>query len=287
MHGDPVRIIRSAAFTTDPAGGNPAGVVLDAEGLDDPQMQRIAAEVDYAETAFVTDLDDAGVGIRYFSPIAEVPFCGHATIATAIALVEEGRAPLGELTFRTPVGPLVIRTRRDGDTVIASFTSVEPEVRPLPAGALAQLLDLIGVSQADLDERMPPAIAFAGNEHPLLALRERSVFDAFTFDPAAARALLDRYGWPATITVIHAGPAGELTARNIFPVGRITEDPATGSAAAAIGGYLRIRDLVTPPATRTIRQGEHVGRPSTLEVQIPATGGITVSGTAVEIPAPD
>lgn len=281
------RIIRSAAFTTDPAGGNPAGVVLDAEGMDDSEMQRIAAEVDYAETAFVIDLDEAGVSIRYFSPIAEVPFCGHATIATAIALVEHDRAPLGELTFRTPVGPLVIRTRRDAGTVVASFTSVEPEVRPLPDGALTQLLDLIGVTEADLDERMPPAIAFAGNEHPFLALRERSVFDAFTFDPGVARALLNQYRWPATIIVVHAGPDDQLAARNIFPVGRITEDPATGAAAAAIGGYLRIRGLVSPPATRLIRQGEHVGRPSELGVEIPASGGIIVSGTAVEIPSPD
>lgn len=281
------RIIRSAAFTTDPAGGNPAGVVLDAEGMDDSEMQRIAAEVDYAETAFVIDLDEAGVSIRYFSPIAEVPFCGHATIATAIALVEHDRAPLGELTFRTPVGPLVIRTRRDAGTVVASFTSVEPEVRPLPDGALTQLLDLIGVTEADLDERMPPAIAFAGNDHPLLVLRERSVFDAFTFDPGVARALLNQYRWPATIIVVHAGPDDQFAARNIFPVGRITEDPATGAAAAAIGGYLRIRGLVSPPATRLIRQGEHVGRPSELEVEIPASGGIIVSGTAVEIPSPD
>ena len=278
-----VRIIRSAAFTSDPAGGNPAGVVLHAEGLDDAAMQRIAAEVDYAETAFVTGVGESNPSIRYFSPIAEVPFCGHATIATAVALVEHGHVQVGELTFRTPVGPIVIRTARSDGAVSASFTSVEPVVDPMADETLAQLTDLIGVGAGDVSRVMPPALVFAGNIHPLLALTDRKVFDSFAFDPAAARSLMDRNGWPATIVIIHGTVDGGITARNIFPVGRITEDPATGSAAAAIGAYVRAHGLVSPPASVVIHQGEHVGRPSILTVEIPESGGITVSGTAVEI----
>src|SRR4051794_20270428 len=95
-------VLRYAAFTTSPDGGNPAGVVLDAAGLDDVAMQAIAADVGYSETAFLTgpavvpagagrDEADPGarhVVVRYFSPLAEVPFCGHATIATAVAHAE-------------------------------------------------------------------------------------------------------------------------------------------------------------------------------------------------------
>ena len=278
-----VDVIRSAAFTEDPTGGNPAGIVLDASELDDTQMQRIATEVGYAETAFVMDLDEVSLTIRYFSPFAEVPFCGHATIATSVALVKRNLAQLGGLTFRTAVGPILIQTQRSGGVVRASFTSVEPSIQPMPSDALAQLLELIHVEEHDLDSQMPPALVFAGNTHPLLALRDRETFDAFTFDPARARALLDLHGWPATITVIHGSAHGGITARNIFPVGGITEDPATGSAAAAIGAYLRERGLVSAPASIVIHQGQHVGRPSVLAVEIPATGGITVSGTAVEI----
>jgi len=80
-------VLRYAAFTSDPAGGNPAGVVLDARGLDDQAMQAIAAEVGYSETAFVVD-----GSVRYFSPKAEVPFCGHATIASAVARADRGSA---------------------------------------------------------------------------------------------------------------------------------------------------------------------------------------------------
>ncbi|UOQ60836.1 PhzF family phenazine biosynthesis protein [Leucobacter rhizosphaerae] len=281
-----VPVIRSAAFTSDPSGGNPAGIVLDASEFTDLEMQGLATAVDYAETAFVTGADADGVSIRYFSPVAEVPFCGHATIATAIALVERGLRAPGDLTFRTPVGPVLLRTARIGGRIRAAFTSVEPSVEAMPPADLAELLALIGLTEPDLSADMPPALAFAGNVHPLLVLSDRRAFDTFAFDPDAARILMDAHGWPATITVLHGSAADGLVARNIFPVGRITEDPATGSAAAAVGAYLRALDLVEAPATIEIRQGAHVGRPSLLTVEIPRSGGITVSGTAVELPDP-
>lgn len=278
------QILRLAAFAADPAGGNPAGVVLDAADLDDREMQRIAAEVDYAETAFVTARDEDGVDIRYFSPIAEVPFCGHATVATAVALVDHGETPAGELTFRTPVGPVVIRTAKTaGGGTTASFTSVEPAVDELPAAVLDRLLAEIGVDESALDGRMPPALAYAGNRHPIVVIASRAVFDDFTFDPAAMRALMDEQEWRGTVTILHAPTPSLLTARNLFPVGRITEDPATGSAAASVGAYLRARRLVTTPAEITILQGEHVGRASRLDVRIPVSGGIVVTGTATPI----
>lgn len=285
-------ILRYAAFTTDPAGGNPAGIVLDAGGLDEPAMLRIAAEVDYAETAFLTsDAADAVAprGIRYFSPVAEVPFCGHATVATAIALAE--REGVGTMRFATPVGEVRIDTEEVDGRLVASFTSVEPSVEAMLDDVLAELLDLLGLDRAALDERHRPAIAYAGNRHPVLVVADGAAFDAFTFDPVVARTLMDARGWPATITVLHREPDAldgglRFEARNVFPVGRITEDPATGAAAAAVGGYLRESGAVRPPARVRIAQGRHVGRPSELVVDIPEHGGIVVSGSAVPIAAP-
>ena len=93
-------VLRYTAFTTDPAGGNPAGVVLDATGLDAAAMLEIAAGVGYSETAFLVPRDgDGEFDVRYFSPLVEVPFCGHATVASAVAL---GRT--GALRFHTPAG---------------------------------------------------------------------------------------------------------------------------------------------------------------------------------------
>jgi PhzF family phenazine biosynthesis protein len=94
-------VLRYAVFTNDPAGGNPAGVVLDASGLDETTMRAIAAEVGYSETAFVTSQANDTFAVRYFSPESEVPFCGHATIATAVAYVERHQAD--ELRFDPPL----------------------------------------------------------------------------------------------------------------------------------------------------------------------------------------
>ncbi|MFC9918196.1 PhzF family phenazine biosynthesis protein [Agromyces binzhouensis] len=279
-------ILRYAAFTTDPAGGNPAGIVLDAAALDDAAMLAVAGEVGYAETAFVAGGDGEVRGIRYFSPVAEVPFCGHATVATAVAVAE--REGPGRIRFATPVGEVAIETAEVDGRIVASFTSVEPRVEPMPAEVLSELLDLVGLDAGALDERHPPRIAFGGNRHPVLVLADSRAFDDFTFDPGRARALMDEHGWPATITVLRRladAPDGGLRfeARNIFPVGSIVEDPATGAAAAAVGGYLRELGAVAPPARVVIVQGRHVGRPSELVVDVPATGGIVVSGSAVPI----
>lgn len=281
-------ILRYTAFTDDPEGGNPGGVVLDASSLDAAAMQRVAADVDYAETAFITGESGGARVVRYFSPVAEVPFCGHATVATAVAIAE--REGPGVIRFATSVGEVVIETSEIDGALRAAFTSVEPETAPLPDAVVQSLLDLFGITPADLDERYPPLLAFAGNRHPVIVLRDAGVFDGFEFDPAAARELMDAQGWPATIIVLHRlrdAPDGSLRfeARNPFPVGRITEDPATGAAAAATGAYLRALGVVTPPARVLIEQGRHVGRPSELVVDIPERGGIVVSGRAVPIPA--
>jgi PhzF family phenazine biosynthesis protein len=281
MNSDP-EILRYAAFTTDPAGGNPAGVVLDAGMLSAERMQAIAREVDYAETAFVTGFDGRAHRIRYFSPVAEVPFCGHATIATAVALAE--RQGIGEIRFEAVVGEIPILTTSDGTgTLRAAFTSVEPALADFPPGVLAELLLAIDLTAEQLDARFPPRVSFAGNWHPVLVVAEQADFDDFTFVPDVVRTMMDDNGWAGTVTLVHALGGDGFEARNLFPVGRITEDPATGSAAASLGGYLRAMGAVTPPARVTVHQGRHVGRDSELTVDIPSTGGITVSGSAVAI----
>lgn len=281
-------VLRYAAFSTTPDGGNPAGLVLDARHMDEAGMLAVAAAVGYAETAFVTeqgvDGDARRSRVRYFSPIAEVPFCGHATIALAVALsVRDG---VGFFTFDTPVGPVVIETAGEGADITASFTAVEPRLAEFDDSVLAELLGLLGVGLGDLDPAYPPRIAYSGNWHPVLVLAETTnLFDSFAFDPEAVRRLMDVQGWAATVTILRRIADGEFEARNLFPVGAITEDPATGAAAAAVGAYLRFLGLVEPPSRVLIHQGRHVGRPGLLTVDIPATGGIAVSGRAVRLPA--
>ena len=269
-------ILRYAAFTDTPEGGNPAGVVLDASGLDDAEMQAIAADVGYSETAFVTAADGTDMTVRYFSPLAEVPFCGHATIATGVAW--GARNGDGVLRMATPAG-LVEVAVADG---VATLTSVAPSSAPLDDAGLDELLAALGWSRSDLDPELPPRVGYAGAHHPVVGIAAYETLAALDYDFERLGALMAARDWTTIQLVWRDGP-DRFRSRNPFPPGGVVEDPATGAAAAAFGGYLRELGLVSPPATVTIDQGIELGRPSLLTVRIPVEGGISVSGTAVPI----
>jgi PhzF family phenazine biosynthesis protein len=270
-------ILRYAAFTDTPEGGNPAGVVLDASGLDDAEMQAIAAEVGYSETAFITAAEGTDMRVRYFSPLAEVPFCGHATIATGVAWGERNGG--GVLRMTTPAGLVEVEVA-DG---VATLTSVPPATAPLDDADLGELLAALGWSRSDLDPELPPRIGYAGAHHPVIAAAAYETLAGLDYDFERLGALMAARDW-TTIQLVHRSAPDRFHSRNPFPPGGVVEDPATGAAAAAFGGYLRELGLVTPPATVTIDQGLELGRPSLLTVTIPVDGGISVSGTAVAIP---
>ncbi|MEU1935166.1 PhzF family phenazine biosynthesis protein [Streptomyces coeruleorubidus] len=278
-----MEILRYVAFSTDPKGGNPAGVVLDATGSDDATMLATAAEVGYSETAFAVDSGDGSLDVRYFSPLAEVPFCGHATIATAVAHAE--RHGTGRLRLRTAAGPVTVTTDRAADgTLVATLVSVAPRTAPLEEADLAELLGILGWSAGDLDPALPPRAAFAGAWHPVIAAASRDRLAGLDYDMAALGALMAREDW-TTIDLVWRESPTVFHARNPFPPGGVVEDPATGAAAAAFGGYLRELGLVGTPATLTVHQGVDMGRPSTITVTVPAEAGtgIGVTGTAVRL----
>lgn len=277
-------ILRYTAFSADPAGGNPAGVVLDAAGLTDAQMLAIAAEVGYSETAFVTAADgaagDRALDVRYFSPKREVSFCGHATVATAVALAE--RTGPGELLFRTPAGevPVTVAAGPDG-ALRATLTSVEPHVEPIAEDALAEALAALRWPAADLDPAFPPRVAYAGARHLVLAAATRARLADLDYDferLAAFMTGLDlttvQLVWRESATVYHV--------RDPFPVGGVVEDPATGAAALAFGAYLR--ELGPVPDRLTLHQGDDLGRPGVLTLELRAGDPrVRVSGAATAL----
>ncbi|NEE02989.1 PhzF family phenazine biosynthesis isomerase [Phytoactinopolyspora halotolerans] len=280
-----LEILRYAAFTSDPSGGNPAGVVLDSDELSDVDMQRAALDVGYSETAFVStiDSDERHFRLRYFSPLAEVAFCGHATIATAVVLAE--RDGVGAFTFETQAGTVPIHTEKR-KAVIASLTSVPTRSRPTSDEELARLLAALRWSPDELDPDWPPHVAFAGNEHPILAADSRDRLADLNYDFDALQSLMRECGW-TTVQLFWPENKRTIHARDPFPVGGVIEDPATGAAAAAFGGYLRQLDRVTKATRLTILQGEDMGRRSELIVDVtPDDPRVTVSGAATPIPAP-
>jgi PhzF family phenazine biosynthesis protein len=275
-------VLRYAAFTERGAGGNPAGVVLDARDLDDNERLAIAAEVGYSETAFVEPEDDAGhYRVRYFSPRAEVTFCGHATIAAAVALAERGGA--GDLVFATLAGPIPVRTEASPAGYTATLTSVPTRTRPAEATELDAALAALGWRHEDLDPRYPAHVAFAGNDHLILAANTRARLADLDYDFEALSVLMDQRGW-TTVHLVHAHDPLTFSARDPFPPGGVVEDPATGAAAAAFGGYLRDLGFVEPPTNVIILQGEDMGRPSRLHLHLVAGDDrVRVTGTATSI----
>ncbi|MBW8482202.1 PhzF family phenazine biosynthesis protein [Actinomadura parmotrematis] len=278
-------ILHYAAFTGDPAGGNRAGVVLDAAGLDEGAMLAIAAGVGYSETAFLT-APPAGLGeegraftIRYYSPKVEVPFCGHATVAAAVALGE--RLGPGAFTFAARPGTVPVEVAGGPDGALAAtLTSVEPHTED--ADGVDEALAALGWAASDLDPAIPPRVAYAGSRHLVLAAatRERLADLDYDFDRllayCAARDLV-------TLQLVWRESADVYHARDPFPVGGVVEDPATGSAALALGAYLRELGLAGP-GVLTLHQGDDLGRPGVLTVELrDGDPRVRVTGAAVPL----
>ena len=272
---------RLAAFSNQDHGGNPAGVVIADTLPEAAEMQRIAAEVGFSETAFAAPQGD-GWRVRYFSPEAEVPFCGHATIALGAALAQR----FGERTFALALSQGSITVDgRPGPGGIYSAALQSPPTRSgaAPAASVDAVLDIFGLTRNDLDPRIPPAHIHAGADHLVLMLRSREKLAAMKYDFARAQVLMRRENW-VTVLLGYAESAQLFHTRNAFAFGGVEEDPATGASTAAFAGYLR--DLGWPHSGRIqVYQGDDMGAPSRLTAEIPASPGasIRVSGTVREL----
>ncbi|MCJ1677595.1 PhzF family phenazine biosynthesis protein [Streptomyces sp. APSN-46.1] len=281
-------VLRYTAFSDDPEGGNPAGVVLDASGLDEAAMLGIAAELGYSETAFLTAPPEGLAGesgraftVRYFSPQAEVPFCGHATVAAAVALAE--RIGPGELLFETRAGTVPVSVETAGGSPRATLTSVEPHVEEVSPQDLAEALAALDWPAADLDPAIQPRIAYAGARHLIIGAGTRARLADLAYDFTRLEALMRRLDLTTVQLVYREGPA-LFHVRDPFPVGGVVEDPATGAAAAAFGAYAREAGLVPADAVLTLHQGEDMGRPGILTVELrPGDPRVRVAGAGTSI----
>jgi PhzF family phenazine biosynthesis protein len=267
---------RIAAFSLGMNGGNPAGVVL-CEALPAAErMLAIAAEVGYSETVFAAP-SQGGWRVRYFAPEIEVPFCGHATIALGAALA----LAHGDGTFALQLNDVRITvTGSNNPALMAALQSPPTRSAPAPQELVETALGLFSYTVADLDPRLPPAIAEAGARHLVLALTSRQKLAAMHYDLEQGRQFMMAAGL-VTISLVHAETSTRFHARNPFAAGGVYEDAATGAAAAALAEYLR--DLGWPHGgVIEILQGEDMGMPSRLRAEITSEPGasILVSGAA-------
>lgn len=277
-------VARFAAFADNPAAGNPAGVVLDAQALSAQQMQDAATTIGYSETAFITGpiRRDELIPVRYFAPEGEVDFCGHATIATAVAIGEEHGD--GTYVLSTRVGPVEITSRCEGERMIGSLQSPPIDCFPLDPDLLGRLLDALRWGPEVLDPDLPPAIGFGGNRHPVLVVRGLGELASLDYDFDRLQRLCRAHDW-ITVQLVAATGSGTWRARDPFPWGGVVEDPATGAAAAAFAGYLRSHQQVATGDRFVITQGVEMGRPSEISVNVLENAAL-VSGAAARIHAP-
>jgi len=271
-----LEVLHIAAFSDGASGGNPAGVVITEQLPEASLMQRIAAELGYSETVFAAPAEP-GWRVRYFAPAAEVPFCGHATIALGAALALRE----GDGVFELQLNQARISVEgQAGNPMRASLQSPPTRSRPATDAEVQQALLLFGLSTGDLDGALPPAVMHGGVDHLLLVLKQRDRLARMGYDLEQGRKLMKAQGW-TTIMLAWAETPQHFHVRNAFAIGGVLEDPATGAAAAALAGHLR--SVNWPHGGHiAIVQGEDMGMRSCLAADIGTQAGesIRVSGQA-------
>lgn len=266
-----------AAFSDGTNGGNPAGVWIGTQFPDDATLQQTAARVGFSETAFAVRAGD-NWRVRYFSPLTEVPFCGHATIALGAALAMEYGDGLYRLVLNAAT--ISVEGRRDGALVAAALQSPPTRSGKAPDQLVERALELFGYRQDDLDPALPPALIHGGADHLFIGLGSRAALAAMTYDVQRGRELMLDAGL-VTVMFAFAESPRLFHTRNAFASGGVKEDPATGAATAAFAGYLR--DLGWPhEGCIDIVQGQDMGMRSRLRAEFTGVAGssVRVSGTA-------
>ncbi|NKE34477.1 PhzF family phenazine biosynthesis protein [Natronococcus sp. JC468] len=287
-----IRVLQVDAFTDEPLTGNPAGVVPDADGLSDDQMQAIARELALSETAFLRSSDEADRRIRYFTPSQEVDLCGHATIGSYAHLREEG-LERGTTTLETNVGVLEIEVEADGTVWM---TQNEPTIREVDVG-YDRVADALGVEAAALEgasDDIPLAVASTGLPFLIVPITYLSDLGAAEPDANAIQELtaeLEAAGiYLFTFDALER--ESTLHGRMFAPGLGVPEDPVTGTASGAVGAYLDRFGAFDDdlPEELRLEQGHYVDRPGTVSVRVSdrvRVGGRGVTALDGRIAVPD
>ena len=262
------------AFTSEPFGGNTAGVVLlDGDFPSDKLMQQVAAELRYSETAFVQRNGSAEFTVRYFTPAGEVDLCGHATIASFGLLLKEGIVADGELCLNhTLAGDLKVKA---GDQVMMQMAPPAVVDHPID---IERLHVIMGGESVQTWPKLPVEIVSTGLPDIIMPVASREALNAMRPDMAALAA----YSIELDVVGVHAFALADdgYTAhvRNFGPRYNIPEESATGTANAALTHYLQRRGLVELGGSCRFLQGEVMGHPSVIATTLTPDGDIWVGG---------
>lgn len=282
------------SFTTEKFSGNPAGVITNADGLSEIQMQKIARELNNSETAFIFSAQDSDhdVYVRFFTPTCEVPICGHATIAAHYARAVELNLKNCEVIQKTGAGNLPVEIiRKDNDYQIVmtqgkySFHSIKQFLQD-------EILQALGISQNERDEKCPIEIVSTGHSKVMVAIRSKKILNLLKPDLSSLKDISKKINCSGyyVFTLDSDDPKILTHGRMFAPAIGINEDPVTGNASGPLGAYLVDHEIVKYDGNLfsfQAQQGEAIGRKGKVEVIIgiknnnPAT--VRVKGSAVII----
>jgi len=264
------------SFTKEKFKGNPAGVVVNADGLNDYQMQQIARELNNSETAFLFHSDSAdcdGV-IRYFTPNTEVPICGHATIAAMYAKAIEEKLDSCILRFKTKIGILPFEIIKENEDYQILMTQGNFELSDIFDTTITQkMITALGLQKSDLDERCPIQIASTGHSKVMIGIKSREKLNTLSpsyNDLAQLSKEINCNGY--FVFTFDSNDQDILTYGRMFaPAIGINEDPVTGNANGPLGGYLVQNNLVNFKNNEfefNGKQGEKIDRLGVIKVKV-------------------
>ena len=250
-------------FTDRPFGGNPLAVFPDARGLDTSTMQALAGEFNLSETTFVLPPEDARhtAKVRIFTPSAEIGFAGHPNIGTAWVLAMQGQDQQGRLVFEGGSGPVDIDVERDGDELKICRLMAPQSLKLGVAPSAADLAPCARLVAADIGRT---DVASVGLDCVCAEVSLEALGRAGP-DASAFRAVADRWLGPQGrfMLCLYARDGDQLRSRVFGPLYGVTEDPACGSATAALAGLVLQRDEATNNRI-VMHMGAEIGRPSVL-----------------------
>ena len=273
-------------FTSVPFGGNPVAVILDARGLSEAQMQRIANWTNLSETTFVLPPTqaEADYRVRIFTPRAELPFAGHPTLGTAHALLEAGKiaARNGRLAQECAAGLIALTvSTADSGAVQIAFELPSPSFSPLSANQVDELEDIIG---AAVLRAHPPKFVNVGPTWTVVQLADADTVLSLAPDMGRLSAF-DQHTKSTGVVAFGAyakGAEAAMEVRAFAPSQGVNEDPVCGSGNGAVAAFVRDAGLVGAfGSTYTSSQGAVVGRSGKLSITIDASGVIRVGGQSV------
>lgn len=275
-----MKVERIAAFSYKNSGGNPAGVHFSDEMLSEKEMLLIAKEVNYSETAFLVKVGES-FRIRYFSPETEIAFCGHATIASGSFIGE--KFGLGRYELILNDGSIQIEVSQNEGENYTSISSLKTHSKDVDKEYINKIIDGFSFNKKDLNEKYPIRIAFSGNNHLIIFLKDKTKLQEMQYDFESIKVLMEQEKI-VTINILWEENENLYHSRNAFAYGGVVEDPATGSAAIALGEYLRDTGFKKSGKIE-ILQGFDMKQPSQLFVSFSevSNSSINVSGSSRHI----